>query len=121
MGKAYGIELRERVVEAIEKGMSKSQAHRTFKVSRSTIDDWLVLKAKTGSLAAQTKYQRGPTPVMADNAGNRSFIERHKHKTLEQMALAWQQEKGGKLLSRESLRTSLKRLGYSHKRNLSLA
>jgi hypothetical protein len=37
--------------------------------------------------------------VIADNPDNRAFIEEHKDKTLEQMALAWQQEKGGKVLS----------------------
>jgi transposase len=52
MGKAYSQDLRERVLGAIDAGMSKMKAHRLYRVSRSTIDDWLLLREQTGALVA---------------------------------------------------------------------
>ena len=46
MGKAYSQDLRLRVIAAIDGGMSKMVAHKTFCISRSTIDDWLALRAE---------------------------------------------------------------------------
>ncbi len=34
------MDLRERVLQAIDDGLSKSAAHRLFRISRSTIDHW---------------------------------------------------------------------------------
>ena len=47
----YSIDLRERVLQAVEEGMSKMAAHRTFHISRSTIDHWFALREQTGTLA----------------------------------------------------------------------
>ena len=47
MGKSYSTDLRERVLQAIEEGMAKAQAHRTFHISRSTIDRWFALREQT--------------------------------------------------------------------------
>ena len=50
MGKSYSTDLRERVLRSIEEGMSKAQAHRTFHLSRSTINHWFALRERTGDL-----------------------------------------------------------------------
>ena len=52
-GVSYSLDLRLRVVDAIDGGMSKMKAHQTFQVSRSTIDDWLKLRSETGSVSAK--------------------------------------------------------------------
>lgn len=49
MGKAYSVDLRVRVLAAIDGGLSKMQAHKTFQVRRSTIDDWLRLLRRLGA------------------------------------------------------------------------
>ncbi len=66
MGKPYSSDLRRRVLNAIDGGMSKMAAHQTFCVSRSTIDDWIELRARTGSVAANTAYRRGKAPSVTD-------------------------------------------------------
>ena len=38
MGKSYSVDLRLRVLGAVDSGMSKMAAHKLFQVSRSTID-----------------------------------------------------------------------------------
>jgi len=112
---SYPIELRERVLEAIENGMSKWEAHQIFKVSRSTIDDWLKLREETGSLAANTDYKRGPKRAIEDTEENRKFFEKHRHKTLEEMRKAWF-EATGEWLSDVTMSKTLKRFGYTRKK-----
>lgn len=51
--------LRYRVVNAIENGMSKSEASRVFKVSRTAIHNWTKATATEGSKALKAK-KRGP-------------------------------------------------------------
>lgn len=36
----YSMDLRERVLSVLDSGMNKMTAHKTFQVSRSTIDHW---------------------------------------------------------------------------------
>ncbi len=51
--------LRYRVVNAIEKGMSKSEASRVFHVSRTAIHNWTKATAEQGAKALKAK-KRGP-------------------------------------------------------------
>lgn len=55
MGAPYSQDLRFRVLSALDGGMSKMKAHQLFKVSRSTIDDWVKLRQRTGALQAGTR------------------------------------------------------------------
>lgn len=79
----YSQALRVRVLASVDAGMrvdagmSKMTAHRTFRVSRSTIDHWIVLRAQTGSVEAKTKYRRGKAPALCDREAFALFVERH--------------------------------------------
>ena len=87
MGRAYSQDLRERVLAAVDGGMTKMGAHQTFRVWRSTIDDWLALRAATGALVPQSPARKGP-PRLLDEESFVSFAQAHRHDTLEAMALA---------------------------------
>ena len=50
IGKSYSIDLRLRVLRAVDGGMSKMQVHKMYAISRSTIDDWLALREQTGNV-----------------------------------------------------------------------
>ena len=54
MGKPYSVDLRRRVVAAIEAGMSRNQAARQFGVAISTAIGWLQRVEQTGSVAGGT-------------------------------------------------------------------
>ena len=90
MGKAYSVDLRLRVLAAIDSGLSKMQAHQTFQISRSTIDDWLKLREQTDSV--QVPKQRRRERGLGAHEDFAAFAQRHAHSTLEQMREAWQQE-----------------------------
>jgi len=93
----YSEDLRLRVLKAIDGGMSKMSAHKTFRVSRSSIDDWFKLREQTGNVKANTTYRRGKAPAIADLAAFEEFAHRHSGCTLEQMSVAWESETGIKL------------------------
>ena len=117
MGAPYSQDLRLRVLAAIDGGMSKMAAHKTFGISRSTLDDWLRLREQTGSVQANTSYQRGPAPALPDTPAVRSFVQKHQHRTLEQMALAWEKE-AEQRLSCMTFSSTLRRLGYTRKKRV---
>ena len=117
MGKVYSEDLRVCVLAAIEGGMSKMTAHRTFGVSRSTIDDWFVLRERTGSLKPNTTYRRGKAPTVHDMAAFEAFAQRHSSDTLAQMAVAWQEETGIKL-TEMPFSLALRRIGWTRKKRV---
>jgi len=113
----YSEDLRERVLRHVDSGKSKMSAHQTFGVSRSTIDHWIKLRERTGSLKANTSYRRGPAPTIHDLDLFTVFAQRHNSCTLAQMALAWEQETGQKLtLMPFSL--ALRRIGWTRKKRV---
>lgn len=111
----YSQDLRLCVLTALDQGMSKVAVHRTFGVSRSTVDDWLKLREQTGQVAAKTAYYRGRPPTLEDTAEVRAFIEGHPYCTLTQLAEAWF-EAHGQRLSIMTFSTTLRRLGYTRKK-----
>jgi len=61
MAKAYSLDLRERVIQYLEKGHDKKSAASFFSVGIATIYRWLKQKKETGSLHPQQReraYQK---------------------------------------------------------------
>jgi transposase len=59
--RAYSMDLRERVVAAVDAGLSQAQAAERFGVSLRTVERYLARRRATGSLAA-TEQRHGPEP-----------------------------------------------------------
>ena len=59
--RAYSMDLRERVIAAVDRGMTQEQAAVTFGVSVNTVGRYLTRRRNTGSLAP-TAYRHGPRP-----------------------------------------------------------
>jgi len=59
--KAYSEDLRLRIVAAVDGGMTRSEAARTFGVGRATVKRYLALRRQTGALAP--RRSRGPFPI----------------------------------------------------------
>ena len=59
--KPYSVDLRERVVAAVEGGMPRAEAVRVFAVWLPTIKRWLKRRRETGDLAPRPVP--GPAPV----------------------------------------------------------
>jgi transposase len=61
--RAYSMDLRERVVAAVDAGMSQPQAAARFGVSLRTVERYLARRWATGSLAA-SEQRHGPEPTV---------------------------------------------------------
>jgi transposase len=117
MGKSYSEDLRLKVMTALEGGMSKMVAHKTFGISRSTIDDWLRQREEVGHVRPLAPVRCGPLGAIADLPGFAAFARRHNSATLEQMSHAWEQETGRKL-SRNTFSLALKKIGWTRKKRV---
>jgi len=113
MATPYSYDLRVKVLQAIDEGMSKSQASRVFKLSRNTINLWLKRREETGDYKAKIGYQKGYRPKIADLEEFREFARQHGRKTQAEMAQAW----GGDISAR-TIGSGLKKIGFTRKKKL---
>src|SRR5580698_2984607 len=68
MGKPYSVDLRRRVVAAIESGMSRNQAARQFGVAISTAIGWMQRVEQTGSVAPGQMGGHKPKAISSEHA-----------------------------------------------------
>jgi len=115
MAKGYSVDLRGRVLQAIDEGMSKMTAHRTFHISRSTLDHWLALREQTGSLSP--RVMRSSRTRQLQGAAFEEFVRDHAHATLGEMSGAWHEQTGVRL-SEMSFSHALKDSGWTRKKRV---
>ena len=119
MGKSYSVDMRLRVLGAVDGGMSKMAAHQLFGVSRSTIDDWFKLRAATGAVAGKPRHERHPPRALAGSPFS-EFATTQQGATLGQMALAWERQHGQKFSAMSFSRAlaSLGAKGWTRKKRV---
>jgi transposase len=101
MPKPYSLDLRQKVIDAIElDGMKKSEASAVFGISRNTIDLWLKRKAATGGLAPAAGSSAPRPRKITDWEAFRLFAEQHRHYTQAEMAERWPGEMSQRTISR---------------------
>lgn len=113
MPAAYSLDLRQKVLAAIDRGQKKSHVSRMFNISRNTLDLWLKRRHQTGSVAPIQDYRRGPAPKIEDLDAFRDFAQAHGHLTQQQMAQLWPQP-----LTNRTIGKALKRINFTRKKDL---
>ncbi len=111
----YSTDLREKAVNAVEKGEKKSYICRTLNISRNTLDLWIKKKKQTGSLAPVTDYHRGPQPKIDDLDKFKEFAKENGHLTQKQMAEKWPES-----VSPARIGKALKKIDFTRKKKLTL-
>ena len=112
---ALSIDLRERVIAAIDKGMSATNAEKLFKVSRKTIYNWMVLRKETNSLAPKSGYQNGHSHTVKDWDSFRTFAKTNKYCTIEEMSVEWKKSTDG-TISKSVIQRGLKKIDFTYKK-----
>jgi transposase len=112
--KAYSIDLREKVVAAIERGMPQTVAAETFGVSRSTGKRWR-RRRQDGALAPRTSPGRPPRLGAALDAGLAAQLRAAPDATLAEHCAAWQ-ETTGQAVSPSTMRRAILRAGWTRKK-----
>ena len=99
MGKPYSMDLRERVVVAIEGGLSTGEAASRFLIGKATAGAWARLKRSSGSVAPP-KQGKPKGSVLDAHAGFIfGLIEETPHITLEEIAERLALERAVKVVS----------------------
>jgi transposase len=114
--KAYSIDLRERVLGALDAGVSRADVVRTFQVSHSTLKRWLIRRATTNSLDQDPRPGQTPRITDAHEAALRAQLQRHPDATLAEHASLWNAEHD-MTLSQWTLGRSIRRLKWTRKKS----
>ena len=107
----YSYDLRTKVINAIDEGMSKTEASRVFQISRNTINLWLRKRGQTGDHKAETGYQNGYNAKITDLEKFEQFARVHGSLTQKEMAEKWRSE-----ISDRTIGKALKKLNYTRKK-----
>jgi transposase len=99
MGKPYSMDLRERVVEAIEGGLSTGEAAKRFVIGKATAGAWARLKRASGSVAPPKQGKPKGSVLDAHASFIFGLIADTPDITLEEIAECVAQERAVKVVS----------------------
>ena len=114
--KQYSVDLRERLLGAIDAGLSQAEASRLFGVGTSTITRWRQQRRDTGSLAPKPRSGRPPVigPDQADAL--QAQVAQHPDATLAEHVTRWEQAQTVRL-SVAGMSRAIRRLGITLKKS----
>lgn len=114
--KQYSVDLRERLLQAIDAGLSQAEASRLFGVGTSTITRWRQQRAMTGGLVPKPRPGRPPRigPEQADAL--RRQVVAASDATLAEHCAQWARDHGV-TLSVAGMSRAIRRLGITLKKS----
>ncbi len=115
---AYSEDLRKKIVEALRRGMTKSEAARTFGVSRSSVKRYAKLAQEGRPLAP--KKRPGSKPKKMDKRATKLLeddVERRPAATLSERR-EFLKKAAGVRVSDSTVSRMLRRLGWSRKKGV---
>jgi transposase len=112
---AYSEDLRKKIVEALRRGMTKSEAARAFSVSRSSVKRYVKLAEQGRSLAP--KKRPGSKPKMDERARRllEADLQERPAATLSERR-EFLRRVAGLSVSESTVSRMLRRLGWSRKK-----
>jgi transposase len=114
--KAYSVDLRERIVQAVERGMSQGEAASVFRVGERTVKRYLHQWRTTGALAARPRPGRRPAVSPDQYPAVLAQLAALPDATLEEHCARWR-ERGGVAVSPSAWCRLEQRLGWTHKKS----
>lgn len=115
MGRPYSMDLRERVISAVEGGMSTRQAAARFSIGIATAGAWARLKRSTGAVAPSRQGKPKGSVLDAQADFIFALIDTVPDITLEEIAERLARERGVKVVS-TAVWKFLDRRGMTHKK-----
>ena len=113
------IDLRKRVVTAVDNGMKIAEAAVLFNVCGRVIYNWLKLRDETKSLSSKTGYQKGHSHKITDWDAFKAFAQANKYCTIEEMKKRWDAHTND-VVSKSVIQRGLKKIGFTSKKNFQL-
>lgn len=116
--KPYSIDLRTRVVEAVESGMAREEAVRSFRVSLASLKRWLVAQRTSGTLAPRlARGGRQPSIPPEQEPLLRLQVAAFPDATLPEHAERWSAAYGT-TISEWIIGRAIRRLGITRKKKV---
>lgn len=122
MARAYPMELRERVIEALNNGEGTyEELAKRFRIGVATVDRWAALDRQTGSIVPRPVGGARQPPKLTPDAQRHviEVLEERPESTLGELAAAVE-ARFGISMSERTMGRSLDRLGITRKRGLSV-
>ncbi len=114
--KQYSVDLRERLLGAIDAGLSQAEVARLFGVGTSTITRWRQQRATTGAVRPKVRPGRPPTIGPAHAHALQRQVAQAPDATLVDHCATWAQTQGS-AVSGATLSRSIRRLGITVKKS----
>jgi len=113
--RAYSIDLRQRIVAAVDNGLPRQQVAATFGVSLATIQRLLALRRDGGTLAPKAPPGRQREIAPEHHEALWAQLEAHPDATIEQHARLWNAARGA-AVSQWTVGRAIRRLGWTRKK-----
>ena len=113
--KAYSMDLRQRIVAAVDAGTPRAEVARTFRVSLATLKRYLKQRRETGTLAPRTSPGRPAEIPPAQHEALRAQLAAHPDATLAQHCQRWQADQQA-TVSVSAMQRAIARVGWSRKK-----
>lgn len=114
--KTYSVDLRERLLGAIDAGLRLGEAARLFGVGTATLKRWRRQQRETGNLAPKPKPGRSPKITPADHPALVAQVAAHPDATLAEHCAWWDAEHGVRV-SVATMSRRLQQLGLPLKKS----
>jgi transposase len=85
MARAYSADLRTRIVQAIEDGLSVTEATEVYQVSRRTVYNYLTLARETGNLKPRVGKRGRKRKLESHREAVQQAISRNPNLTLQEL------------------------------------
>jgi transposase len=113
--KAYSVDLRAKVLRAVDQGYPREEIVKLLGVSRATIKRYLKQRRETGSVTPKAIPGRPPRklgPLQAELVGQ---LQAHDDVRLEDHCRLWEQSHGV-TVSTATMSRAIKRIGWTRKK-----
>ena len=114
--KQYSVDLRERLLGAIDAGLSQAEAARLFGVGTATIERWRRRQRESSSVAPRVRSGWPRCIVPLQLAVLRAQVHDHPDATLAEHCAWWEAAQGVRL-SPATMSRALARLGWPLKKS----
>jgi transposase len=114
--KGYSLDLRLKVLAAVDRGIPRKEVVRTFGVSMPTLERYLSLRRQTGEIGPPRAPGRAPFGATIE--GRQALwrqLEEHDRTTLERHCKLWESKHGDRV-SVPTMWRAVRKLGWSKKR-----
>jgi transposase len=113
--KAYSVDLREKVLRAVDQGYARKEIVKLLGVSRATIKRYLKQRRETGTVDPKVIPGRPPKKLGPLQADLVEQLQTHNDLGLEEQCRLWEHSHGVRV-STSTMSRAIKRVGWTRKK-----